>query len=136
MSHYTECKTAFKSKEALIKALIERGWTKDKIEVHDQAVKLVGYRGDERATKANIVIRRVHVGAASNDIGFRREENGTYTAVVSDYDRHKYGGAWMKQLKQSYTKNVSIMKLKGMGCMVTEHKNKEGQAVIIGFLPG
>ena len=135
MSHYTECKTSFKSKTMLVKALIEVGFRENQIELHEEAVNLYGYQGDMRKQKANVVIRRQNVGTASNDIGFARQADGTYKAMISEYDQHTYGKAWINKLKCAYTKHLSISQLKAKGCMVTEQKNQQGQAVIIGYLP-
>ena len=135
VSHYTECKTSFKSKAALIKALVEVGFREDQIELHEEAVNLYGYQGDKRAQKANIVIRRQNVGSASNDIGFARQSDGTYKTMISDYDQHAYGKAWMDKLKCAYTKHLTVAQLKAKGCMVTEQKNQQGQTVLVGYLP-
>ena len=69
MSHYTTCELEIKDREAFIDALIElwskaRGipLTREMIEVHDEPVNLIGYGGDTRDQKANIVIRKKNVG--------------------------------------------------------------------------
>ena len=35
----------------------------------------------------HLIIRRENVGGASNDVGYRRTEDGKYVAYISDYDR-------------------------------------------------
>ena len=133
MSHYTTVKTEFKSLKALMKALAEVGFTKEKVELHEEPVHLYGYQGDKRDQKAHVVIRRKYVGGASNDIGFIKEGKA-FTAIVSEYDQYRYGPSWMKQLKRHYTKFVAVDQLKKIGCIVTENKNKQGQTILIGTM--
>lgn len=78
------------------------------VEIHEQAVSLVGYHGDTRPEKANVIVRRNHIGPAANDLGFVKEADGTYSAIVSDYDSHKHGVEWMKGLKRAYTEKRTI----------------------------
>lgn len=109
MSEYVVCDTEFKDKKVLIEALEEMGY-KGKIEEFEDPTALVGYHGDQRAQKAHIVIRRKHVGSASNDIGFERTEAGTYKAWVSDYDKGVgLGRRIMKgELKHCYSKRMVL----------------------------
>jgi len=65
-------------------------------------VHLIGYHSDTRPEVANIVIRRSEIGSASNDIGFAKNADGTYTAIISDYDSHQHNGKWMTAVKASY----------------------------------
>ena len=76
--------------------------------MHDEAVNLIGFHGDTRPEKANVIVRRKHIGTAANDLGFVRESDGTYSAIVSDYDRHKHGAEWMTGLKKAYTEKRLI----------------------------
>ncbi len=85
MSHYTSVECQIKSTQALKDALVELGYTE--IEESDVPLGLYGYHGDLRPEKANIVVRRKFVGGASNDIGFLRNIDGTWSAIVSDFDR-------------------------------------------------
>jgi hypothetical protein len=87
------------------------------IEYHKEGANLYGYRGDVRAEKANIIVRRAHVGNASNDIGFRfDEENKCYYPVISAYDsRTGYGEDWLNKLRQEYATERVVSKLKKSG---------------------
>ena len=114
MSAYSENKTSFKDVDTLIEALVACGYPKEAIEVHEKAVNLYGYHGDMRKDTAEIVIRRANVnkymsGGASNDIGFKKSADGTYAAIISEYDSGKHNARWMAQVKTSYTEN-GIMK--------------------------
>jgi hypothetical protein len=119
MSHYTKVKTQIKSRACLVKALEDLGF-EGKIEVHDIAKALVGYGGDTRQQKANVILRRNDVGGASNDIGFVLREDGTYEALISEYDTGNsasaknaltkkirgYGKDWTNLLQQRYALHV------------------------------
>ncbi|EDM81668.1 hypothetical protein PPSIR1_22164 [Plesiocystis pacifica SIR-1] len=88
-------------RECLLEALAALGFGSQKVEVHDEPVALVGYEGTRRGQEANIVIRRAHVGGASNDIGFLATKTG-YQAFVSDYDRGRHGNRWLAELNTRY----------------------------------
>jgi len=102
MSRYVTVKTEFRDQNALIDALMETGgWAREQIEVHQTPQNLFGHRGDKRKQKANIIIRKKHVGCSSNDIGFVNED-GSYKAIISVYDQRNYGPAWIGKLKGNY----------------------------------
>lgn len=74
-----------------------------------EAQPLFGYRGDQRNELAHIIIRKEHTGLpASNDVGFFRQPDGTYQAVVSEYDRRQFNDTWIGKLKQSYAEHRQI----------------------------
>jgi len=87
MSEFTVCETQIKDLDVLLDTLKEFGYDSTKVEVHEEATNLVGYQNDKRQQKAHVVIRKNNVGSASNDIGFEKQSDGTYTAHVSDYDK-------------------------------------------------
>ncbi|MCA9651799.1 MAG: DUF1257 domain-containing protein [Myxococcales bacterium] len=101
MSAYITSMTPMTDEECLLAALAELGFDRSKVEVHANPVALVGYAGDRRQQTAHLVIRRQHVGSMSNDIGFLATETG-YRAIVSDYDRARYGQAWLVRLGACY----------------------------------
>ncbi|MFN3653410.1 MAG: DUF1257 domain-containing protein [Armatimonadota bacterium] len=104
MSHYVRCNTVFRDRESLVHALTELGWSREQIEDHEEATPLYGYQGDLRLETAHVIIRRRHIGGLSNDLGFARQEDGTYAAIISEYDRDSlgYDAAWLGRLRQSY----------------------------------
>lgn len=101
MSAYITLATPMVDQECLLAALTELGFAAEHIEVHDQAVPLVGFEGDRRTVQGHVVIRKQHVGRASNDLGFERTATG-YRAHVSDHDRSRYGPGWMAKLHERY----------------------------------
>jgi hypothetical protein len=100
MSAYTEQQTQINDADILKKCLEEKGYKE--VEQHATAQQLVGYHGDARKDTAEIIIRRKHIGSASNDIGFKKQSDGTYAAVISDFDKGKHNAAWMADLKKKY----------------------------------
>jgi hypothetical protein len=106
MSAYHTQKTQYKDKTELILALGDMGYST--VEDHEVATNLVGYHGDTRAQKANIIVRRQYVGSAANDLGFIKAEDGTYSAIVSAYDSGKHNAQWFTRLKRAYVERVDI----------------------------
>lgn len=103
MSRYCKVETEFKDGKALVAALMETGkWTTEQIEVHNVPQHLFGYLGKQRKEKANIIIRRRYIGDQSNDLGFVKNEDGNYVAIVSEYDSNRYGKTWIGQLTGNY----------------------------------
>lgn len=139
MSEFVECTTKFKDQKALIEALMEMGWKKNEIEIHDKATHLYGYHGDRRAQTANIIIRRQHVGGSSNDIGFLKKSDGTYEGIISEFDRtsggkharetHGYNENWLKKLNGAYNEKLYTRVAKQKGFEV--RKKVEGKKVIL-----
>jgi len=101
MSAYITLPTPITDEQCLIDALADVGFGRTKIEVHPIAVPLVGYEGQQRGQLANIVIRRQHVGSASNDVGFQASATG-YQAWISGYDSARFGTEWLGTLHDRY----------------------------------
>ena len=118
MSHYTTLQTAFVSAEHLVQALEDLGF--DDVEVHEQAQTLVGWLGDARENKAEVIIRRKHLTAGSNDIGFARRADGPFEALISDFDRPRFNGQWLGRLSQRYAYRVARDMLAEQGFNLVE----------------
>lgn len=101
MSAYVSLMTPMTDRACLLAALADLGFGAAKVEVHEAPVALVGYRGDARAQQAEVVIRRQQVGPGSNDIGFAATPLG-YRALISDYDRARFGASWLAKLSERY----------------------------------
>lgn len=100
MSHFTRVRTKLRDPELLVKALTALGFTT--VETHDSPQTLYGYQGDARPERAEVIIRRRHIGRLSNDIGFRRREDGGFEAIISEYDRSRYDQAWLTKVARAY----------------------------------
>jgi hypothetical protein len=106
LSHFTRIRTRLRDPEILLEALAEVGHKQ--VEVHNQPQTLYGYQGDARPERAELIVRRRHIGSASNDIGFARQPDGTYEAVISDYDRRKHNEAWLAKLTHAYSHAATL----------------------------
>lgn len=104
MSAYTTVKTKMVSAPHLVKALQDVGFAE--VEVHETPQPLVGWLGFGRRQTAEIIVRKKHVGLASNDIGFARDENGQFVALISEFDQTRYNQAWLQSLVQGYAFHV------------------------------
>ncbi len=104
MSKYlTFSEVVFPDRRLLLAALAELGYG----EVEEgEALPLYGYRGDRRVETAEIVVRRGHVGQASNDLGFARTPAG-YVPIISEYDQRTLrAGRFLPQLRTAYSEGV------------------------------
>jgi hypothetical protein len=100
LSKYRENKTEYKDEKCLVEALNAQGYSE--VEVHAEAQHLYGYKGDKREETANVIVRRQYIDSAANDLGFKKQADGTYSAIVSDYDSTRHNTAWFKNLKRNY----------------------------------
>lgn len=121
MSAYSKNKTIYKDQECLLKALEAQGYPREQVELHEgNGAQLIDYCGrpthylDPTGDKANIIVRRKFVGGAANDLGFKKENDGTYSAIVSRYDTGKHNTKWMTDLKVAYTAAVTDKTAKGL----------------------
>jgi len=113
VSKYMELLTTLTEEQYLIETLRELGYTP---EMCREGTPLVGYMGDERAERAQIVIRRRQLDSASNDIGFARDGGGVYQAIISEYDRGiGFDDAWLGRIVQTYKERQTMAVAKAKG---------------------
>ena len=113
MSKYVELRTSVTDERYLVEALRELGYQP---EVCPEGRPLVGYLGDKRAERAQIIIPRGQLDAASNEIGFARDGTGVYQAIVSEYDRGiGFDDAWLGRLVQVYKERQTMAVAKAKG---------------------
>ena len=130
MSHYTSIALEIRDRDALVAALADLGLSI--VEVHDEPAHLHGYEADVRPEKAEVIIRREHVGPLSNDIGFRKTDAGTYEAIVSEYDQGSgYGADWRSRLLQRYGRHVAVANLTKKGFRVQREEMREGKLHLV-----
>ena len=104
MSKYlTFVEIVFKDRRLLLAALADLGY--GEVEEGD-ALPLYGYQGDRRPEVAELVVRRRHLGRASNDLGFARTPAG-YVPIISEYDQRALrGGRLVAELRAAYSERV------------------------------
>jgi hypothetical protein len=113
LSNYQELHTRFTDERYLVEALQELGYEP---EVCREGKSLTGYRGDQRAERAHVIIPRRQLDSASNDIGFARDSSGVYQAIVSAYDRGiGFDDAWLGRLAQIYKERQTMAVAKAKG---------------------
>ncbi|MEZ5398895.1 MAG: DUF1257 domain-containing protein [Bryobacteraceae bacterium] len=113
MSKYEVLRTVLSAERFLVEALRELGYSPD---VSHEGMSLYGYLGDERPEKAHIVIRRRQLDSASNDIGFARDANGVYRALISEYDRGiGFNDGWLGRVAQTYKERQTMAVAKSKG---------------------
>ena len=134
MSHYSEIALEIKSVDCLLEALQELlNIDKSKIEIHDTPQALYDYRSTARPQTAHIIIRKEYVGSASNDMGVKRNDDGTYTLIVDEYSMsaHGYGAKWVNKLKQKYATKITLKALNAQGLMGKVKEEKVGNKIKI-----
>lgn len=126
MSKYEELRTVLSDERFLLEALRDLGFSPD---ASAEGLSLYGYLGDERSEKANIVIRRRQLNSASNDIGFARDANGVYRALISEYDRGiGFDDAWLGRIAQTYKERQTMAVAKAKGYRFLGRQVVETQA--------
>lgn len=93
----------FANEALLIAALSDLGYSE--VERGDD-LALYGYLGEMRTERAQLVVRREHIGPASNDLGFVSTSQG-YTPIISEYDqRTLLNGTFLARLRTAYNERV------------------------------
>lgn len=119
MSEFHKQVTNFKDPECLVQALAEQGYTV--VEQHEVAQQLYDYHNlattylDAGGDRANIIVRRRYVGGSANDLGFAKQTDGTYSAIISEFDSHKHNKNWMNGLKKHYAEKTDMKAAKKSG---------------------
>ncbi|MBL7497507.1 DUF1257 domain-containing protein [Frankia sp. CNm7] len=130
MSHFTQLRTKITELEHLVAALADVGYAT--VETHDEARPLRGYQGDRRRQRAHVIVRRQHVGAASNDLGFERQEDGTFRAWISEYDVRELGAGWLGRVEARYAYHATRATLARQGFSVArEETDRDGTVRLV-----
>lgn len=131
MSRFCTVQTQFKDQDSLLRALIEiGGWTLEQIEIHAEPQNLFGYQNDARPEVAHIIIRKRYVGGSSNDIGFIKSSDGTFEAIISEFDRRRYDSRFMAKLKGSYAYHQIDKQMRHKGRKVSREMTSDGRQII------
>lgn len=121
------------------------GFKENQIRISNTPQQLQGYQGDMREQTAEIILPRAFVGGASNDIGFKLQEDGSWGALISDYDRNNtaadsksihakgcrgYSEKWLKKLYQRYSYHKVKDSLSSQGFTIMEETEENGEIFI------
>jgi hypothetical protein len=149
MSHYLSMKCALITDPvALASALTRMGIDRNAIEIHEKATTLVGYNGETRL--AHVIVRKewlqdhakqVNLGGfnktdpsrntAYADIGFVKQEDGTYQALVDD---HNFNAEWVKKTSTYYKVEKTKKELTHRKLKYTEAL-ENGKPVLTAIIP-
>ena len=99
MSKYKKIKTKVKKREFICRALEELGVAYE-VAALKSGLSLYGYEGRKRPEKAEVVVRRKHVGPFANDLGWTQDEDGTFVEVISEFDANNRGAKIASQVRQ------------------------------------
>jgi len=120
MSAYHQYATQFEDQACTVQALQDvSGY---KAIVHDKAQPLYDYVGKKRPETAEIVVPRNQINGAANDIGFKKQANGTFQAIISEYDRGHHNEQWLNKVKQAYSVRRGIGAAEKRGFTVTSQE--------------
>lgn len=108
MSHFTCVQTKIIDLEELVGALHDMGYSPEV----GHEIQLYGYQGDLRQDTADVVVRRRELSSSSNDLGFVLAEDGTYNAIISEYDARAFpklvGEITQRYAERVVQKNVAL----------------------------
>ena len=85
------------------------------VESFTEPQHLHGYLGDVRPETAEVIVRREVVGEDSNDIGFKRQANGNFQPIISEYDSLHYNASWLDTLSQKYGERRYVQEMYNSG---------------------
>lgn len=125
MSHFTRLNTKISDTPSLLKALADLGFPH--VESHAVQENLYGYQNDKRAQKAEVIVRKKFIGDLSNDIGFSKDSNGHFVAIISEYDRGVYGQEWLDKLTQRYAYHAVLSKMQQQGFQLESETTSKTQ---------
>jgi len=140
MSHYLDLKTTITDAEALARALTRMGIPRSAIQIHNKAVDMDGWNGQQR--KANVLVKKqwIHdhqqqcdmkAGYAYSDMGFIQEADGSYKALVDD---HNFSPAWVQKMSTYYNVEKTKIELDAKKITYSESTEK-GLPVITAKIP-
>lgn len=130
MSHYLDMKTQLTDPEALRRALLHMGFSESEVKVHQNNVNIKDYMGRRTDKKASVVVdynAASRVGNyPSNDLGFYKTSDGTYTCHMDDGFLERQKG-FMDKLGTYYNYEKSKIELEARKIPYEELKDDTGR---------
>ena len=129
---------AFKDAKLLIAALTEMGFKASEVQYFQTATQLFDFQGhathytDKNGDKGNIVLRasavnRILSGGSSNDIGFKQNSDGSFSALISQYDSNFANAQWLGKLTGAYAREAIKAKALKQGFRFVGSTNQNGK---------
>lgn len=120
MSHATKMQVNFQqSQESALVTALENLLGEGAVEVHEEGTDLMTYTGRKASNlpQCHVVVRRGRLGKYVSDAGYRREEDGGYTAYV---DRDFFNPKKLDKIAQDYAISVATKNLKAQGYLLNQ----------------
>ncbi len=125
MSAYTRVKSCIKDKDVLLSVLRDMGFEPYS---YDTPQQLEDYHGRMRPDRAEVIIPRRQLNSASNDIGFRKTADGTYDAIISQFDSgYVFTSETLEDLKLRYNDKRALQIAKTHGMKMGRPARNPGQ---------
>lgn len=141
MSHLMPFKTTCSDQEALIRALIRMGFTREQIEIHEKAVRINGYHSEDNKV-GHIIIRKQHTTIPS-DIGWELTKDGVYVGHIDSYHYHQgfsgmpcrthYNTEWQQHLYTYYNIECTKMAHEKEGNPCEEIVEPNGEISVVAY---
>ena len=129
MSAYSEFPVhEFKDKELLTAALKAMGY----VPTCDAQLSDHWNEYGGKAPMVDLLIPKSQLVGTYDDIGFKRNADGSYSAVIGDMDRRKgFDNNWLAQLKANYTEAGVIRQAKKIGLIPISRKLVNGKVTLV-----
>lgn len=133
MSHNIESKTMMKNVEALVLALVRKGFTREQIEMHlDSCTEIQDYYKNKQ--QVNIAVRSKFTGIPS-DIGWKVNEDTTISSFIDSFKYHGnskcYDTGWTNELQEFYNIEATKLECKKNGWDCKEVLDKNNNTVVV-----
>ena len=129
MSAYSEFPVReFKDKELLTAALKAMGY----VPTCDAQLSDYWNEYGGKAPTVDLLVPKSQLSGTYDDIGFKRNVDGSYSAVIGDMDRRKgFDNNWLAQLKANYTEAGVIRQAKKIGLIPISRKLVNGKVTLV-----
>jgi hypothetical protein len=117
MSAYRQMTTVMNDQQILCQQLQKRF---SKVENHSTPQPMARW-GRDKEERAEIIVRKKDIGGhAFNDIGFKRDANRNFTAVISDIDDRRFDQKWLNELARDYMEAKATQTMTENECELEE----------------
>ena len=131
MSHFTSIKTKLVSGPHIAKALKAMGY--ENVEVFDTPQHMFGFTGSNIKKRAEIIIRKrdLKIRNALADVGFCKNEEGSYDWIITNEERRRLSENWYDELSQRYSYYIVLDSLEKQGFSQVETERQPDQSIRI-----